>query len=88
MPSPPNPALMQRLRRLGLLDDRDRLPELDELVPSEVQATLLSPEGARSVTRLWADARAARRRLPATALLLMLDHMRERPHDCADLLRS
>lgn len=81
-----SPELMQRLRRLGLVDDNDRLPELDGWLPAEVQETLLAPGGTRSVVRLWVNARSTHRPLPLTGQLLVLSHMREHPLEAAQLI--
>ncbi len=77
---------MQRLRRLGLVDDNDRFPELDDRFPAEVQKTLLASGGTRSVLRMWVDARNSRHPLPLTGQLVVLSHMREHPHEAANFL--
>lgn len=64
------------------------MPELDSLVPIPVQLSLLEESGARAAVRLWAEARQARRQLPTTALLVVLDHLRDRAADAAPLIGS
>jgi RNA:NAD 2'-phosphotransferase (TPT1/KptA family) len=74
-----SPDLLQRLRRLHLIDDNGGLPELDERLPAEIQAAVLALDGARPAIRLWIDSRSPGRPLPLTGLLVVLTQMRRQP---------
>jgi hypothetical protein len=84
----PSADLIQRLRRLGLIDDEGRLYELDDWLPPPVQATLLAPEGTRSAVRMWFDSRNANRPIPLTGLLVILSQMRQHPHEASGLMSA
>lgn len=83
-----SPELIQRLRRLGLIDDTNRLPELDGWLPVPMQQTLLAAGGTRAAVRMWLDSKGHNDSLPLTGLLVVLSHMREHPGDASTLIRG
>jgi|GEM_PF-1921283 len=86
MTTDPKPHLLQRLRRLDLLDDNDFLTELP--TPDAVQLTLLTHDGTRTVMRMWADSHKSDKRPDLGVLLIVLAHLRDHPFESAEMLKS
>lgn len=90
-----SPELVQILRRLGLVEGADDVPDLEQHFDRAVLATLLPPAGARQVVRAWQDfvprhdsGDPGARYLPVSFYLIALHRIRTQPAAVADLLAA